>query len=184
LDYEKFIQNEGRNDFTTEFEHGFAERTRFANPRREAKKQKMNEDIDQQETDDEDQQETDHEDQQDEHEIADMNGKEGNEEEEDDQEEQEVKEEDQQDLQGFESMFHEAEKMLDKLSQLHCMKQNEEEQYEQEMEEMGKKAIMNGCFEMNPEIEDEFMSSDEETLQPEHQPNGEGMEEQPQQKKE
>jgi hypothetical protein len=52
------------------------------------------------------------------------------------------------------------------------------------MEEMGKKAIVNGCFEMNPDIEDEFRISDEETLQPEHQPHGEGMEEQPQQKKE
>jgi hypothetical protein len=80
LDYEKFRQNEDRNDFKTEFEHRFAERTRFTNPRREAKKQKMNEDIDQQETDDKDEQETDHEDQQDEQEIEDMNGKEGNEE--------------------------------------------------------------------------------------------------------
>jgi hypothetical protein len=43
LDYEKFKQNGGRNDFETEFEHGFAERTRFTKPRREANKQKMNE---------------------------------------------------------------------------------------------------------------------------------------------
>jgi poly(rC)-binding protein 2/3/4 len=100
------------------------------------------------------------------------------------QDEQEIEEEDQQDLQGFDSIFHESEKMLDKLSQLHCMKQNKEEQYEQEMEELGKKAIVNWYFEMNPVIEDEFMSSDGEPLQPEHPPHGEGMEEQPQQKKE
>jgi hypothetical protein len=144
----------------------------------------MNEDIDQQETDDEDQQETNPEDQQDEQEIEDeiMNVKEGNEEEEDDQEEQEIEKEDQQDFQDFDSIFHECDKMLEELSQSHCEEQNEEEQYEEETEEMGRKVIMN--FEMNPEIEDEFMSGEKESFEPEHQQDGEGMEEQPQQKKE